>query len=205
MMRNTFCLTLALFLAGNVARAQMSLVYTGAAGESNVVNSLGTAINGDTVSIGVFTNGFDPTLPGNASNLAALQGHWANFDSTTTHQILGVDGRFAGSSPTVNDPIFLGKQIYLWVTETSGSTVTEYGLFSSSNPDWIFPSQAPSGNPALNPISSNEVNEFLFGDGISSGGGGSLQTAVTVVPEPSSLALIILGLGTGRIWFRRTR
>jgi hypothetical protein len=180
------------------ARAQISISYDGSAGQSNVVNSLGFAINGDTVSIGTFTN-FDPTLPGNASDLSALESHWVNFDSTTTRTILGVDGRFAATSPAINNSIFDGKQIYLWITEGSGNNITEYGLFTSSgNSDWIFPAHDSVIPP--NPLSTSEVNQFLFGDGISSGNPlsstpGSLQTAVVAVPEPGAITLLSVGLG----------
>jgi hypothetical protein len=175
-----------------VVDAQITISYSGASGESNVVNSAGTAINGDTVSIGTFTN-FDPTLPGNASNLAALEAHWVNFDSTTTRTIIGVDGRFAATSAAVNNAIFDHQQIYLWITEGSGNNISEYGLFTSTSPDWVFPAHDAAIPP--NPIDSNEVNSFLFGDGITGSGGttpGSLQT-LAAVPEPGTVSIIALG------------
>ena len=195
MIRSILILTLTLGISQFAAHAQITISYTGSAGESNVVNSLGTAINGDTVSIGTFTN-FDPTLPGNASDLAALEAHWVNFDSTTTRTILGVDGRFA-ASPTVNNTIFDHQQIYLWITEGSGSGITEYGLFSSTNPDWVFPAHDATPGSYSGLISSSEVNTFLFGDGILGSGGstpGSLQTLpVAAVPEPGTISILTLG------------
>jgi|KBSMisStandDraft_5_1062788.scaffolds.fasta_scaffold1033442_1 hypothetical protein len=192
MIRSILILTVTLGISQLAAHAQISITYTGGPGESNVVNSAGTPINGDIVSIGTFTNGFIPT---STSTIAELQGNWLNFDSTTTHNILGLDGRFGATSPGVNNPAFNNKQIYLWITEGSGNNITEYGLFTSTNPDWTF----PLNNSALppNPIDSNEVNTFIFGDGILGSGGstpGSLQTlAVTVVPEPGSLSILALG------------
>ena len=206
MIRRTLLLTIALSLAQFATHAQISISYSGSAGESNVVNSAGTATNGDTVSIGTFVN-YDPTLPGNASDLSALQSHWLNFDSTTTRTIFGVDGRFAATSAAVNNSAFDGKQIYLWVTEGAGNNVTEYGLFTDAgSADWVFPAHDSAIPP--NPISSNEINTFLFGDGISTGGTGatpgSLQTAlVAAVPEPSTFALVGVGLLLGGFWLRR--
>ena len=187
--------------------AQITISYTAEPGQSNVVNSVGTAINGDTVSIGTFI-GYDPTAPGNASDLAGLQSHWLNFDSTTTRNIAGVDGRFGATSAAVNNSAFDGKQIYLWITEGSGNNITEYGLYTDQgSPDWVFPAHDSAIPP--NVINSNEINTFLFGDGFSSNGGtgttpGSLQTAlVAAVPEPSSLALLGLGLLSWRFFLRR--
>jgi len=190
MIRSILILTLTLGISAVVADAQISISYSGGPGESNVVNSVGTAINGDTVSIGTFTNGFIPT---STSTLAELQGNWLNFDSTTTRTILGVDGRFGATSAGVNNPDFNNKQIYLWISEGSGNNVTEYGLFTSTNPDWTFPLNNSAIPP--NPIDSNEVNTFIFGDGILGSGGstpGSLQT-LAVVPEPGSISLLALG------------
>ncbi len=190
MIRSILILTLTLGVSQFAARAQISITYTGGPGESNVVNSAGTAINGDTVSIGTFTNGFIPT---STSTLAELQGNWLNFDSTTTHTILGVDGRFGATSAGVNNPDFNNKQIYLWISEGSGNNVTEYGLFTSTNPDWTFPLNNSAIPP--NPIDSNEVNTFIFGDGILGSGGstpGSLQT-LAAVPEPGTISLLALG------------
>ena len=194
MIRTIFILAAALALNQAEAQTGITFSYDGGSGESNVVNSLGTAINGDTVSIGTFSN-FDPSAPGNASNLAALQAHWVNFDSTSTRTILGVDGRFGATSPTVNNAIFDHQKIYLWITEGSGNNITEYGLFSSSNPDWVFPAHDATSGSYAGLIDSNEVNQFLFGDGITGSGGstpGSLQT-LAAVPEPGSLSLLALG------------
>jgi hypothetical protein len=191
---------------GATANSQISIVYSGAVGESNVVNSLGTAINGDTVSIGAFPSTFDPAA--NAGNLAAIEANWVNFDSTSTVTLFGVNGRFSRQSSPVNNSFFDGKHIYLWINQTSGSTITEYGLFTSTSTDWIFPAHDSPIPP--NPISSNEVNDFLFGDGISSGSPGSvtpgsLQTAVVAVPEPGGIALLGIGLVISRLYCRRNR
>lgn len=198
MIRSILILTLTLGLSPFVAEAQISISYTGGPGESNVVNSAGAPINGDIVSIGTFLN-FDPTLPGNASDLPALQAHWLNFDSTTTQPLPAfgtpVDGRFAGTSPSVNNAAFDHKQIYLWITEGSGNNITEYGLFSSNNPDWVFPAHDATPGSYTGLIDSNEINQFLFGDGIVGSGGstpGSIQT-LAVVPEPGTLSMLALG------------
>lgn len=205
MIRKLLLLALTVIATCCTVQAQISISYDGGPGQSNVINSAGTAINGDIVSIGTFTN-FDPTLPGNASDLSALQAHWVNFDSTATRTIAGVDGRFGATSPGVNNSIFDGKQIYLFITQGTGNNIAEYGLYTDAgSADWIFPAHDSAIPP--NPINSNEVNTFLFGDGISTGGTGptpgSLQTAIAAVPEPNALSLISLGLLLGGFWLRR--
>ena len=204
MTRYLFCLLVA-FAAVQSGRAQISILYSGAVGQSNVVDSTGTAINGDQVSIGTFPSTFDPVA--NADNLAALEANWVNFDSTNTVTLLGVGGRFSRQSSSVNNSFFDGKHIYLWITESSGNTVTEYGLFGSTSADWIFPAHDSAIPP--NPINTTEVNQFLFGDGISSGNPssptpGSLQTLIAV-PEPGGIALLGLAVGLASLYRRRNR
>ena len=202
MIRQTLLFVIAFCLSHSITYGQFSYTYTGSSGESNVVNSVGLAINGDTVSIGTFTN-FDPTLAGNATDLSALESHWANFDSTTTRTILGDDGRFAANSPAIGNPIFNNQKVYLWITEGTGNNITEYGLFSSSNPDWVFPTSTTINGIT---IDSNEVNQFLFGDGFSSGSPGSLTPGslqtLALVPEPNAIALLGLGLLSWRLFLR---
>lgn len=126
--------------------AQITVNYSSAPGERNVVDSSNTPVpDGNIVAIGYFTTGFD--VNANASDYTALQGAWHLFGETTITHIPNVPGgepgRFAGVS-TQNDSSFDNKKVYLWITETNNfGTVAEYGLFSSTStatPDttWTF-------------------------------------------------------------------
>ncbi len=223
MMRYTIPLLVALFIGNAVSQAAQNaeVFYSGNAGESNAVVSAGQPVpDGNTVEIGYFTSGFNPT--NNANSLLTLGAAWHEFGSAniSTFAPSGppVGGRFLGDSITT-DPSFQGNKIYLWIFETSGngapaadfSNVLEYGLYSSSSNNWVFP---PIGTPGLGNqqiLSSNQIDTFLFGDGITSGSGdprtpGSLQLAnVQAVPEPGVMALLGVSLFLGGLFHRRIR
>jgi hypothetical protein len=154
----------------------------------NVADALGNQINGATVEVGYFTSGFNAADP-----LAALSdsGNWQMFDSTTTSFIglLGGDGSFNKAGQNNLTP-FNGHQIYLFAFETSGSSVTEYGLYavpSGSNPAWTFPSSAVSPGDTTS-ITAPDTGMISYWGGTTSGGA-SLQLAP--VPEPAECALAI--------------
>jgi hypothetical protein len=167
----------------------------------NVLDSSGAVVpNGNIVSIGYFNNGFDVT--GNANNYTSLQSAWHLFGETTIRTVIQ-PGQFAGAS-SQSDSSFFGHPIYLWITETNLSgTVTDYGLFSSSNAAWTFPdpTAVPPGNTTT--IASSEVNNFAFGNSVA-GAPSSLQLAAAV-PEPNTLALLAVGAVVGRLYLRRRR
>ena len=181
----------------------------------NVVQSDGvTAVpDGNYVEVGYFDNSFN--LSANSGNLSALGAHWHEFGFTNieTFGVLSgppVPGRFAGTS-VLDDPTFDNKPIYLWIFQTTGndapasdfSNVSQYGIFTSTLSNWTFPVNGSIQNET--PISTSDVDTFVFGGSVS-GTPGSIELAnVVVVPEPSVLSLLAVGLVTGRFLFRRRR
>ena len=130
-----------------------------------------------------------------------------------------------GVSVSSGSPIF-SKQIFLWAFKTSGdngvlgnfSNVTQTGIFSSNTAAWLFP--ADTNGPESRPI---EITNLSDGAGSALAGtarivtGGFATSTVTlatgnnkvftlspVVPEPSTIALLIPGV-IGLLGYRRLR
>jgi hypothetical protein len=79
------------------------------------------------------------------------------------------------------------------------SNVREYGLYSSTNSNWTFPSSA--GLPLPEQIYSQDINQFLFG----SGGGGLFLSPAQIVPEPAALSLLGLAIPVAVLALRKRR
>lgn len=136
------------------------------------LESGGAVPDGNEVRVGVFDEGFD--VAAHANDLAALQGAWNAFGSTTVRTLSGQPGRFSASLAS-EAGTFPGKKLYVWVfnTTSNGSPqadlgdVEAHGLYASDAVSWQFPSP---GLPPLNSVTvtSDQVNEVLVGGAESS-------------------------------------
>ena len=147
------------------------------------------------VSIGYFANGFD--FSSITSSLS-----WSDLNTSSYTEIIGESGinpaGTAGVSVT-KDGIF-GESLYVWFFDTLNTpniiAEQEFGLFSSTNTEWIG-----NGDGVL------DFNNLLIGD-IDIVEFGSIEAAgisLTPVPEPSTYALFVGVLAIGYIVIRRLR
>jgi hypothetical protein len=110
--------------------------------------------------------------------------------------------------------LFTGKQIYL-VAYNAATTLgaTEAGIFYSTKPSWTMPADGPTANTTIDPadlfgansgVSANlgpQGNVVYGGTSFDSAGYSLLDTA-SIVPEPSSILLVVTGL-LGLLGLRR--
>lgn len=199
-------------VASLTCHAQISVTYQGGTGTTvpHMVDSTGTALPdsiGNTVEIGYFDVGFN--VAGNAGDLQTLASHWHLFDSTAIIHAFGspsLPGAFSKTSPGISDSQFVSKQMDLWVFKTTDglapnfstfANVSEYGLYTGAS--WVFPgTTVPPGS--IISVATTGIDTAFAG---SINPGVSLELAV--VPEPSSLTLLGLGLGVCSLFGRRFR
>jgi hypothetical protein len=179
--------------ASSQAQGTITVNFTAAPGQPDVMNEGGTPLaDGNYVRLGCFTPGFNILV--NANNMTALSGAWNDFGFTTIRSIFGQPGRFAGTL-SGSDPLFDNQQMWLWIFRTAGDTapvadmsnVMEYGIFSSTGPNWLFPPQGtlPPGNTTS--INSSEVEQAVFGTF-------DANHLFLEVPEPSAYGLFAIGI-----------
>lgn len=220
-------LVFVLALGQILSRAQSVTVnYNGghvAGAPTIVTDQAGTPIpDGNQVEIGYFDSSF--SLQNNAGNLAALAaahatgGAWHSFGLTNITSNFGILGFSAGSfSASASHPPadgFTGHQIDLWIFQTPNGAapdaafdnVTAWGLFSSTvnvspSQTWTFPAASIGGVDNISTLDVSVVSGILYHGALTSAG----DLEVTGVPEPSTVALFGLGLGTLVVFARRTQ
>jgi PEP-CTERM motif len=211
----SFSIVLLGFLPRPFAHSSTQVDYSAPLGHKTVYLNPTTPVgDGNTVMIGGFNFGFN--VANNANNPAALLANWHEYDSTTittlrvgTVNPIVQPGSFTATGFS-DQPVFNNMRIYLWMfSTTDGSApapgfanVNAYALFTStSDPDWFF--------PALN-------DPFPVRD-IQTGNAGMVATHGNIdathlylgtfspVPEPSTVALLSVGLPAALLMLRKRR
>jgi hypothetical protein len=162
-----------------------------------------------------------PSTGDPAANTASWESNWIVVKTSTYNTTNNNYGGQAETADFTTAGVTPGAPIYIWGYNQKAITgTTEWTLFSAANvsasgpqaTNWVAPSTAgDQGNPAVDwePFASTNV---VFGATKTGTGGGLVDTAQTlvdnqvqlykVIPEPSSLALILLG---GLTLIRRKR
>ena len=165
-------LAASLLIAQPAVGGVINVSYTAQPGQRAVTDQAGAALSsGNEVRVGYFTSGFD--VSANATDLAALQAAWVSYQPDDPNRFIrtlsGQPGRFT-STHTREVGTFTGNKVYLWIFKTNDSlspvagfgNVVEYGLFSGTDLNWVFPSDdSPLSNSIT--VTSSQVDEASFG------------------------------------------
>jgi hypothetical protein len=192
------------------AQSSSQVDYNAGLGQRTVHTLTGPVADDNAVWIGAFDTGFD--VAGNADDPAALLAHWNHYGDTTINTLpppFSQQGSFSGSS-TSTSTVFNNLKIYLWIFSTDGqasptadfSNVNEYGVFSSTDPEWIFPSPTAPFPGNTRDVNSDDVNQWYYGNVDATR---LILSPISPVPEPSTLGLLCLAVPTLVLVLRKRR
>jgi hypothetical protein len=186
--------------------ACISAFAIGRAAHGQVVNYAGSVSNqGAPVSSGFIIAGtFKPTFDPYSYKFVYGIDEFGNMNETMYSQAIA-DGNFIpigsgaltqGDGSLTGSGIALGKvgqQVYLFAFNGPNPDLAD-NFALASHPAWVISNQGVS-------INTSQATQFVFGQPV----GGALGLQVLPVPEPGSLALGCLALGSAVGWRRLAR
>lgn len=172
--------------------------------------------------IGSFTNLTDAQITTNGGDISFLDNYFVQFGQSSIGTGIGLDGYFTDTDTANATSLGLvGDQIFIWAFSTNSGNylvAQQHGIYYmpiASDADWDFPGDVdPPGNASaitLSDLTSPDFQSLASGAMILWGGfgtgtlDGNPLFNLAVIPEPSTYALIAMGLGLVGIRFRRRK
>ncbi len=203
---------LAVVLTSLPSAAKAEQVDWGATGNFITLGNTQAAPVGFSILLGHFTTGFTfaPT-----QNYATLIANFQTYDTSAIGEGGGGPGQFFAQTSTNPDgtpastvlPGTAGDQLYMWAFNNANpAQATEWAIIS--NVLWVRP---PSGATTFS-FDASELGTFVpngaRGQVVNNGTpttGGDIRTQIAPIPEPSTYALALVGLGVAAGVARRRR
>ena len=193
-----------------IAQGQTQVNYSAQLSQPNVHTLGGGAVaDGNSVWLGAFDSGYDVTV--NQNDPLDLLSNWNEYDTTTITTLMPFNqqGSF-NDSRTSTSAVFNNLKMYLWIfstddglaPETDFGNVNAYGLFSSTDLDWVFP-------PVNTPFPGNTKDIYTSDVNQAQHGSFDLQHlylhTFNPVPEPSTLGLLSIAVPALVLALRKRR
>jgi len=204
--------SVALALLAKPVQAQVVTVNWGAQNSNGLGTSGGAELPiGDLIRIGTF-NLTDAQIQQNQFDLNLLNASFIQYGTAVIGEAVDVAAYWSASTTASTDALGInGDKIYYWAFNApSLGAATEQGIFTSSNPGWVFPSD--SGVPNTTTIDLEQVGLSGivvggFGNGTSSATGTPQPLYnLTAVPEPSAYAAVFGAICLASVvWSRRSK
>lgn len=163
----------------------------------------------DLIRVGFF-NLSDSAIQANQGNLAFLNSNFIQFGVAASGDSFGIAGYFADSLTNSTTTLGIaGGQIYLWaLNSTTLASATQQGIFYlTGNSEWTFKLDTANPNTAnpdlsdltnasntLLPTAHLVVGTFPGGTTGTIAGARNFNLAPVVAPEPTTAALMMVGL-----------
>jgi hypothetical protein len=173
--------------------AQVVSVSWGAQNSNGLGDAAGSELPiGDLIRIGSFTL-TDAQVQAAASNFSALNAAFVQYGTAAVGDGFGFAAHWAAVTSASTDSLGInGHRIYYWAFNApSTGAATQYGVFTSTSPDWVFPSDGSIPNTTTTDL--EQVDKILiggFGSGTSTATGAALFNLV-IIPEPSEAAPVV--------------
>ena len=163
---------------------------------------------GDLIEIGI-TSASQATL-NSATTATQLAANFTIVAAGFVGDTVGLPGTFAESTATPGAGFF-SKQIYLLAFNANAPAgATQAGVFTDTS--WLFPPTDTAGTSIIDLGDSGVTAQVgslasgtVVGSGLDGTDAGALKGGYTVVPEPSSIVLVALGLLGGLGVIRRRK
>lgn len=197
-MKKLSVITLLFLTAISAVNATTIALASTSAGRSAFDSGSVRLPNGSLVRIGTFSNPGLITPALITVGTMESVGGWSQFGTLSTTSIFGNAGKLTGqfTDNTAAANAFNNAALYLWVFNASTTVgASETGIFraTAGSPAWTFPTNAGGVGDTVT-LDMNDLTVAAVGSRGSASASEFKLSAINAAPEPTSAALLTLGL-----------
>lgn len=192
---------------GGVDENGTGAVYNSDLSASNTGNAVGFFV----INNSSYFEQVDATFTSDYFNDAIAGDHIEIVGGTSITDVLPFDGAFTGGFDVSED--YGGMQIYVFATNSSFANTNDFSSIDWSfseigiwtNPEWLIPSGVTGLSDAFD-LGNLDPSETIWGGALEIGDTGTYQAIMApAIPEPSTYALMMMGVALGYTIYRRRK